>query len=425
MNLHAVALLVSNCFVGWSPNGQKGTCVDMAAELATGWHYDFLAPATIRFGWGRLAEVGTLCRAIGQRAFLISGSRTLSRSGIVDQIVSHLRQAQVEPVLLPSISREPLIDDVADGVDRLRELGAGSGDLVLAVGGGAAIDLGKALAGLSTQAAGAPVRDYLEGIGRGLQIEQDPLPIVAVPTTAGTGSEATKNAVISSLDPPVKKSLRNDRLMPRAVLVDPELTVSVPPAITAATGMDAITQLIESYISRRARPIPRALAEQGLQDVVPALLAAYERGETRWARERMAHAALLSGMALANSGLGLAHGVAAALGVHCDVPHGRACAALLPTALRANRSVCETDLARLATLMTGRTWSSPAAAADACIETVCELCAALDIPTRLSALGVRREQLPLLVRDSRGNSMSGNARELSDEELGQLLETIW
>src|SRR5262249_50269566 len=151
--------------------------------------------------------------------------------------------------------------------------------------------------------------------------------------------EATKNAVISSIEPPFKKSLRSDLMVPRVVLVDPELSVSVPPAVTAQTGIDAITQLIESYISRRATPIPRAMAVQGLQLALPAIGEAFENGNSRPSREAMSHAALLSGMALANSGLGMAHGVAAALGVHCNVPHGLACAVMLPVALRVNREV--------------------------------------------------------------------------------------
>src|SRR5208283_5335961 len=143
-------------------------------------------------------------------------------------------------------------------------------------------------------------------------------------------------------------SLRDDRILPRIALIDPELTVSVPPGVTAASGMDAITQLIESYISRKAQPIPQALAMQGLRLAVPAIADAVENGRSRAARERMSHAALLSGMALANSGLGLAHGVAAALGIHGRVPHGMACAAMLPAALRVNREARAAELAKIA-----------------------------------------------------------------------------
>jgi alcohol dehydrogenase class IV len=308
-------------------------------------------------------------------------------------------------------------------VTRARSLGIGAADLVIAVGGGSAIDLAKATAALATNTAGASVQDYLEGVGRGLKITQAPLPLIAVPTTAGTGSEATKNAVISSHDPPFKKSLRSDQMIPRAVIVDPELTVSLPPRVTAHTGMDAITQLIESYISRRARPLPQALALAGLPLALGAIEEAVEHGGSRPAREAMAQAALLSGMALANSGLGMAHGVAAALGVHTRTSHGLACAVMLPVALRVNRGQCEPALARLAKgAGLAPCGGSVGALADALVARIEQICRRLGIPERLSQLGVTRAQIPQLVRDSRGNSMDGNPRELNDDELTQILE---
>jgi alcohol dehydrogenase class IV len=299
-----------------------------------------------------------------------------------------------------------------------------SGDFVLAIGGGSAIDLAKAVAALATNPAGDTVRDFLEGVGRGLQIANPPLPVVAVPTTAGTGSEATKNAVISSYDPHFKKSLRSDLMIPRLVLVDPELTIGLPPATTAQTGLDAITQLVESYISRRARPIPQALALAALPAAVAALPVAVRDGSDRPAREAMAHAALISGICLANSGLGMAHGVAAALGVHCRMAHGLACAVMLPATLAANRNVAEARLAELGRAL-GWPAGSDAEAADFFCQQIRQLCRELGVPARLSELGVRREQIPDLVRDSRGNSMSANPRDVPDAELQQILEGMW
>jgi alcohol dehydrogenase class IV len=188
--------------------------------------------------------------------------------------------------------------------------------------------------------------------------------------------------------------------------------------------MDAITQLIESYISRRAKPIPQALAVQGLALALPAIAEAVEDCSSRPAREAMAHTALLSGMALANSGLGLAHGVAAALGVHCDVPHGLACAVMLPPALRVNRNVAEQQLAELAVATSLVSGTSQAAAAEALIERIVEISQRIGIPRTLTELGVRRDQIPELVRDSRGNSMDGNPRLLDDAELTELLEEL-
>jgi alcohol dehydrogenase class IV len=265
----------------------------------------------------------------------------------------------------------------------------------------------------------------LENVGRDLKIVNPPLPVLAIPTTAGTGAEATKNAVISSYDPPFKKSLRDDRLMPRIALVDPELTVSVPRKVTAASGMDAITQLFESYLSRKARPIPQALAVHGLKIAIPAIVETVETPDSRRAREAMAHAALLSGMALANSGLGMAHGVAPALGIHCRVPHGVACAILLPVALKVNSEVCADELARLCHAIFGRSsTTSRHDAVEVLIREIEKICDRVGVPRRLSQVGVRREQIPALVKSSRGSSMSGNPRELSDEELTAILEDI-
>jgi alcohol dehydrogenase class IV len=293
---------------------------------------------------------------------------------------------------------------------------------LLAIGGGAAIDLAKAAAALVTNRQGDSVRDFLEGVGKGLQVTEPPLPLLAMPTTGGTGTEATKNAVISVDDPPVKKSMRSPLMVPKLVLVDPELAVSVPPTTTAWTGMDAITQLIESYICRFAKPIPQALAVDGLRRSLPMVATAVRDGSSRPAREAMAHAALLSGMALANSGLGFAHGVAAALGVYANVPHGLACAMMLPVALRINRAVAERPLADLSR-QTLNTHALPdGGAADALLARVDELCAELKVPMKMSQVGVQPAQLDDLVAGSRGNSMNGNPRQLSDSELRDILE---
>jgi alcohol dehydrogenase class IV len=245
--------------------------------------------------------------------------------------------------------------------------------------------------------------------------------MIAMPTTAGTGSEATKNAVVSSFDPPFKKSLRCDEMLPQIVLIDPELTVTNPPHVTAHSGMDAITQLIESYVSLRANPFTRALCIEGLVQAWPNLATAVKDGRSRPAREAMAHAAFLSGLALANSGLGLAHGVAAALGVHHRVPHGLACAVMLPLALRANRSRCEADFARLGRAVLPNPPVPDAAAADALIDGLCALAVEIGIPSTLSEIGVKRNDIADLVKSSHGNSRSGNPRDITDSELTDLL----
>ncbi len=393
--------------------------------------YDFFAPPRIAFGWGRRSEVGKIARTlVDRRAFVVSGSRTLAATGAVEEISQSLAAAGLDPVAVTAPSHEPEVADVDRLVAFLREQHVGDGDVMIAIGGGSTIDLAKAAGALVTNNAansdaGSSVVDFLEGVGRGLSITRPPVPLLAMPTTGGTGTEATKNAVISSYDPPFKKSLRSDLMVPRAVLVDPELSVSLSPSITAACGMDAITQCLESYVSRRAKPIARALAAEGLCRAVPAIVTAVNEPTNRSAREAMAHAALMSGMALANSGLGLAHGVAAALGVLARTRHGLACAVMLPTALATNRPHCERAMADLARLVWNETWPSNAAAADALVERIDALCRAVDVPRRLRDIDVTREQIPALVQASHGNSLDGNPVPITDEQMLSILERMW
>jgi len=413
---------------------------------AAGFTYEFSAPARIVFGWGHRSEAGDLARSLGRRAFVVCGSRTLERNGGLDDVLQSLRKAGVETVPAGTITHEPLVEDVDRCVALLRDRRAADGDLVLGIGGGSAIDLAKAAAALITQETRASVVDYLEGVGKGLKIVNTPLPVLAMPTTGGTGSEATRNAVISSREPPFKKSLRSEQMVPRIVLVDPELAVSVPPQVTAWTGMDAITQLLESYICRRATRATQDIAWSGLGFAVPNLVEACRNGASRPAREGLAQGALLSGIALANSGLGMAHGVAAALGIHADVPHGLACAVMLPVALQVNRIQpgVEAQLARagwamlhpeVSTFDPREVTGSPEELRDYARASISErvdqvlwrietLLVELKIPRRLSKLGVRSDQIPAIVRDSRGNSMNGNPRALSDDELTRILEDL-
>ncbi len=387
--------------------------------------YDFVSPQQIVFGWGRRTELAQLAPRLGRRAFVVCGSRTLESNGLLDEIGSLLATGGAEAVRLETLTHEPEVDDVDRTSAELRKARAGPGDFVLALGGGAAVDLAKAVAAMATNTESPTIKDYLEGVGKGLKIVTEPLPVLAMPTTAGTGCEATKNAVISCYDPAFKKSIRDERLVPRIALLDPELTVSVPPQVTAASGMDAITQLFESYISRKAQPIPQALAMHGLRLALPAIVEAVRNGQSQSAREAMSHAAMLSGMCLANSGLGMAHGVAPALGVHCRVSHGAACALMLPVALRVNRDARLQDLARLAHALgiKGPT-NSPEDAVDALIAHVESICDEVGVPRRLSDLGISADKIPALVASSRGSSMSGNPQELSDDELTEVLEGI-
>ena len=357
--------------------------------------YDFVSPQQIVFGWGRRRELAQLAPRLGRRAFVVCGSRTLESAGMLGEIGELLASGGVEAIRLETLTHEPEVDDVDRTSAELRKAGAGQGDFVLAVGGGAAIDLAKAVAAMATNTESPTIKDYLEGVGKGLTLVAEPLPVLAMPTTAGTGCEATKNAVISCYDPAFKKSIRDERIVPRIALVDPELTLSAPPSVTAASGMDAITQLFESYISRKAQPIPRALAVEGLRCALPAISEAVRDGRSQLAREAMSHAAMLSGMCLANAGLGMAHGVAPALGVHCRVPHGAACALMLPVALRVNREARLHDFARLAHALGIKGPSNaPEDAVDALIAHVESVCDDVGVPQASQRSRRHRRQDP-------------------------------
>jgi alcohol dehydrogenase class IV len=387
-------------------------------------NYTFLSPQRIVFGSGRRREVGSLAASLGTRALVVCGSRALIERGSIDEVQASLKDVGVESTLIATVRQEPEVADVDAAAASVRALPIRDGDFVVGIGGGSAIDLAKAVAALATNTHGNSVVDFLEGVGRGLTIDRPPLAMLAMPTTAGTGSEATKNAVISSYEPKFKKSLRSDAMVPRVVLVDPELAVHCPRDVTVSCGMDAITQLIESYISRRAQSIPRAIALASLPAAIDALPKLLDDPGLLAAREAMAHAALMSGMALANSGLGMAHGVAAALGVHARVPHGLACAVMLPAALRANRDVCEREYAALERAIEPATGVHDARAADSFVSRIEALCDRVGVPKRLSAIGVMPVQIAELVAASRGNSMDGNPRAIGDSELREILEAM-
>lgn len=383
--------------------------------------YDLHLPPRVVFGWGRLHELAVHAVALGKRAFLVHGARSLESAGYVAAVGDLLRAAGIGVVEAGRARGEPTVEQVDELAARLRSEGAGAGDFVVALGGGSAIDLAKAAAAMAVQPVARSVRAYLEGVGSGAVFQLPPLPLAALPTTGGTGTEATRNAVIAGNDPePFKKSLRHEALMPHLVLIDPQLAMSLPAETTARCAMDCITQLMESYISRFARPVPQALAAAGLRAALAHAEEAYTAG-TREAREAMAHAAFLSGVALANSGLGIAHGVAAALGARHNVPHGLACAVLLPWALRVNRDACLSTLAELARAALPYPGGDDEAAADALLERIEQLAAALHIPARLGELGIQPDDVPRLVAASHGNSRNGNPRQFDDAELEALL----
>lgn len=395
--------------------------------------YSLSLPRQIVFGWDSRTQLGKLAGVIAQRVWLVTGGSSLEQTGVLQELLESLAAAGISVTRIGRALREPTIEDVDAVSAELQQHGAGPGDAILAVGGGSVIDLAKAAAGMATNARGRSVREFLEGVGTGACLEADPLPLIALPTTAGTGTEATRNAVISVANPPCKKSLRDPRLVPALAIIDPALTVSCRPEVTAHSGMDAITQLIESYLSCKANPFTRGLCLTGLSNLQHAIRTAVRHPADIPARTALAQGALYSGMALANSGLGFAHGVAAALGAEAGVPHGLACAVLLPIALRVNCGHLPGSQAeerdRAARLISSFTGGDSLSTGDCDLavlaELIEELNAELGIPARLRELGVRREMLPQLAAGSLGNSMNGNPRRLNSGEILQVLEDNW
>lgn len=379
--------------------------------------FEFATATRIVFGPGRLREIGSFAKEFGRRAMVVTG-RDLRRA---QPLVELLRKDGIGASLFP-IAGEPQLEDVRRGVALAKKEQC---DFIIGFGGGGAVDAGKAIAALLTNE--GELSDYLEVIGRGQPLTHPPAGFIAIPTTAGTGSEVTRNAVLASPEHRVKVSLRSPRMLPRIALVDPELTLELPPAMTASTGLDALTQLIEPYVCSRANPMTDALCREGMIRAARSLRAAYENGRNAAAREDMALASLFGGMALANAGLGAVHGFAAPIGGMFPAPHGAVCAALLPhvmemnlSALRSRQSESEalTRYRTLARWLTG----AEAATADEGVEWVRKLVSDLKTPP-LRTYGIGRTHTDDVVgKATQASSMKANPIVLTREELAAVLE---
>ncbi len=378
--------------------------------------FEFATATRILFGRGVLQEVAPLAAEMGRRAFVVTG-RSVERAG---PLLERLVQAGVEHVLF-SVSGEPTTEVALAGVRRARETGC---DLVIGMGGGSVLDTGKAIAALLTNS--GELLDYLEVIGRGQPLMRAPASYIAMPTTAGTGSEVTRNAVLASPQHRVKVSLRSPLMLPRLAVVDPELTYSMPPAVTASTGLDALTQVLEPYVSNQANPIADAICREGLRRAARSLRRAYEDGSDAGAREDMALVSLFGGLALANAKLGAVHGFAGPLGGLFPAPHGAICARLLPYVMEANVRALQTRMPHspaltrydeVAQILTGK----PTAQAPHAVARVQDLCEALGVPP-LSDFGLTKDDIPGVVEQARkASSMKGNPIVLTDEELAEIL----
>jgi alcohol dehydrogenase class IV len=378
--------------------------------------FEFATATRIVFGPGARRQVAPAAAVLGKRALLVSGQRP----GPANELAADLQDAGLSTTRL-AVAGEPEVETVAAGAQQARADGV---DVVVAIGGGSALDTGKAIAALLTNP--GEVLDYLEGVGSGKPLTQPSAPFVAVPTTAGTGAEVTRNAVLGVPARRVKVSLRSPHMLPRLAVLDPELTYSLPPAVTASAGLDALTQLIEPFVSNAANPLTDALCREGLRRTPAALRRAYHTGDPA-ARAEMALASLLSGLALANARLGAVHGLAGPLGGWLPAaPHGALCARLLPEVTAANiaallvRAPDSPALSQYEELVQALTGWPTATLAEG-VAWLRALVAELGVP-RLGDFGLTAADLPALVPlAQKANSMRGNPIPLEDAEVAEIL----
>ncbi len=380
--------------------------------------FEFATATRIIFGTGTSAELGSITKDNGTHALVVTGSHPER----IDHLIQYLTDADVKHTIYP-IADEPTIDVVNAG--KAIALSAGC-DFVISIGGGSVLDAGKAIAALIPN--DGEILDYLEVIGAGQKLKNNPVPFIAVPTTAGTGAEVTKNAVVASPEHRVKVSLRDNRMLPNIALVDPALTYSMPQAVTASTGMDALTQVLEPYVSHLANPITDALCREGLRRAGRSLRVVFDKPDDVNAREDMAMASLLGGLALANAKLGAVHGFAGTLGGMYSAPHGEICAVLLPHVMKANIQALQDResenpalprFEEIGQLITG----DMNATAQTAMDWIDETSQIFQIPS-LGTHGIIAGDFGTIIeQSSQSSSMKGNPIQLTSEELERILRS--
>ncbi len=380
--------------------------------------FEFATATRILFGAGRIADAPGEVEALGARRVLLVSGRSEGRSAPISRSL----EARGTAVVPFRVAAEPTVELAREGTERARAEGC---DGVVAVGGGSALDCGKAIAALAANE--GDVLDYLEVLGRGRPLARPSLPFVAVPTTAGTGSEVTRNAVLGSAAARTKASLRSPLMLPRLAIVDPDLLAGTPPSVLASSGLDALTQLVEPYLSARANPLTDALAGEGIRRSARSLRRACLEALDAAAREDLALASLLGGLCLANSGLGAVHGFAGGAGAMFDAPHGAVCAALLVASLEVNlralraRAPGHAAAGRFRDVAAWLTGRRDATAEDG-IDWIAGLCRDLRVPG-LGRYGMTVADVPALVERARqASSMRANPIALGDDELTEIAE---
>ncbi len=381
----------------------------------------------IEFGRGKFSEVANYVANYGRRVLVVTGAKSSQQTTQWTDLLAQLKALNIQ-ALYCQIASEPspsLIDSL------VAEFKPQSVDVVLGIGGGSVLDGAKAIAGLLKLDADHSVMDFLEGVGPELDYIGPSVPFIAVPTTAGTGSEATKNAVLSvQNETGFKKSFRDDKLVAEYAIVDPALLGTCNQRLIAANGMDALTQLMESYVSIRANVMTDALAISGLRAVRDGLLAWYSNGVTAFdAQDKMAYASMTSGITLAQVGLGSVHGLASPLGAFYPIAHGVVCGTLVATATKVNiESMLDRDVnnmaldkyARLADVLAQKRHPSKETAWQALIDLLTNWTEQMQLP-RLGEYGVKENELDKVVLHSRGSSMKTNPIVLTDDEIKSIL----
>jgi alcohol dehydrogenase class IV len=379
--------------------------------------FEFATASRIIFGAGKLRELGKQIESSTKRLLFVHG-RSSEAIPRVKEILSRLSVSFTEF----EVHGEPTIKGVGEGVETARGC-----NMVVGLGGGSVLDTGKAIAALVNNP--GDIFKYLEVIGKGEPLVNPSLPYIAIPTTAGTGAEVTRNAVLESPEQNVKVSLRSPWMLPHLALVDPELTYDLPPEITASSGLDALTQLIEPFVSIKANPMTDALCREGMHHAARSLRRVYENSSDREARQGMSIASLFGGLALANAALGAAHGFAGPLGGMLQAPHGALCARFLPLVMEANIRALESRqpehpalgrYVEIARILTGK----PETTAYDGVKWTSDLVNDLKIP-RLSAYGMKPEDFALreaVQKTQKANSFKGNPIVLSEMELTEIIE---
>jgi alcohol dehydrogenase class IV len=378
--------------------------------------FEFATATRIIFGTGKVNAIGEIIEGMGDKILIINGAP----SNISDKLHGLLdcTGTAIETI---RVKGEPTVETIQNAINFARQILA---NLVIGIGGGSALDTAKATAALLANH--GEITDYLEVIGLHKPLTHPSIPLITIPTTAGTGAEVTKNAVIGVPTYHVKVSLRSPYLLPKVAVVDPELTLSVPPEVTAATGLDALTQLIEPFTCNSPNPLTDALCIEGIKRIAQSLTRVYENGEDLEARVDMSIASLFSGLALANAKLGAVHGLAGVIGGEISAPHGAICACLLPLVMQTNVKALATRLPQhqslrryteIGRLLTGR----PDATHYDAIQWVKDICKKFNIHS-LSKFGLLENQFTSLIEMAmRSSSMQGNPITLFDEELRSIL----